>query len=283
LKGCLFITGAQGFTGIHLAQLAKKNQYEVVESKSNLLDFESLNNEIKVSEPDYVVHLAAISSTVSENQAHLYETNVIGSLNLLRALSNLTIKPKKIMMASSAHVYGNTAQEIFSEEDTPAPFNHYGISKLTMELISKQFFNQLPIIIVRPFNYTGVGHHEGFVVPKIVNQFKLKSSQIELGNIDTLREYNDVRLICEMYLKLLDFGKNSETYNICSGKVHSIREIISILEALTNYQIKVIQNPAFIRSNELKKLCGNPQKLNSIVGDLSPYTLSDTLEWMLQN
>ena len=283
MKGCLFITGAQGFTGIHLAQLAKKNQYEVVESQSNLLDYESLNNDIKVCKPDYVIHLAAISSTVSENHTHLYETNVIGSLHLFRALSNLTIKPKKVILASSAHVYGNTSQEIFSEEDAPAPFNHYGISKLTMELIAKQFFDQLPIIIVRPFNYTGVGHHEGFVVPKIINQFKLKSSKIELGNIDTQREYNDVRLICEMYLKLLDFGKNSETYNICTGKVHSIREIISILEALTNHQIKVIQNPAFIRSNELVKLCGNPQKLNSIVGDLSRYTLSDTLEWMLKN
>jgi nucleoside-diphosphate-sugar epimerase len=283
LKGRLFITGAQGFTGIHLAQLAKMNQYEVIESQANLLDYEALSNELLACKPDFVIHLAAISSTVSDNQTLLYKTNVIGSLNLLRALNRLSNKPNKVLMISSAHVYGNTGQEIFKEEDSPSPFNHYGVSKLSMELVARQFFNQLPIVIARPFNYTGVGHHEGFVVPKIIKHFKLKLPQIELGNIDTEREYNDVRLICEMYLRLLDSGKNSETYNICTGKVHSIREILSILESLTNQQINIIQNPQLMRTNELKRLCGNPQKLNRIVGDLSRFTLNDTLEWMLHN
>jgi len=280
LIGRLFITGAQGFTGVHLAQLAKSYQFEVIEAQANLLDYEALTNELEVCKPEYVIHLAAISSTVSDNQTLLYETNVVGSLNLLRALNSLSNKPNKVLMISSAHVYGNTGQEIFTEEDKPSPFNHYGVSKLSMELMAGQFFNQLPIVIARPFNYTGVGHHEGFVVPKIIKHFKHKSPQIELGNIDTEREYNDVRLICEMYLRLLDSGKKSETYNICTGKAYSIREILSILESLTNHQINVVQNSQLMRANELKRLCGNPQKI-SLVGDFSHYDLRNTLDWML--
>jgi nucleoside-diphosphate-sugar epimerase len=283
LKDRLFVTGAQGFTGRHLVQLAINEGFEVIESNSDLLDVNSLSQEVNKCQPNYVVHLAAISSTISENQKLVYETNLIGSFNLLTTLNELTNKPKKVLLASSAHVYGNSQKEIFKETDELNPFNHYGVSKSSMELMARQFFHQLPIVIARPFNYTGVGHDANFVIPKIISHYKEKKSQIELGNINTEREYNDVRSVCSSYLKLLSSPVTSDIFNVCSGEVYTIRKILSILESITNYQLQVLQNPQLLRPHELKKLCGDPQKLQLTIGDFSQFTIKETLEWMLQN
>jgi nucleoside-diphosphate-sugar epimerase len=283
LKNRLLVTGARGFTGKHLVYFADEEGFEILSSQVDILDYEDLRREVLKLNPDFVIHLAAISSSISKNQKLVFETNLIGSLNLLMALNDLPKKPKKILMVSSAQVYGDTTDEFFSETDQVNPLNHYGASKLSMEIMTKQFYKDLPIIIARPFNYTGIGHDLNFVIPKIISCFKQRKPIIELGNLDTEREYNDVRSVCKAYLKLLISSEESEIFNVCSGEVYSIRTIISKLESMSNHQIKVIQNPDFIRPNELKKLCGNPQKLNRIVGDLSRYTLSDTLEWMLKN
>jgi nucleoside-diphosphate-sugar epimerase len=277
----LFITGADGFTGVHLCELAKRSSYSIFESKAPLSNTLLLTEELEKSQPEFVIHLAAISSTVSENPNEIYETNLIGTLNLLNILSNLPSKPSKVLLASSAQVYGNQIQAQFSEGDVTSPYNHYGISKLSMELVAQQFFNILPIVLLRPFNYTGVGHNEHFVIPKIVQHFKKKSLSIELGNIDTEREYNDVRTICKIYLDLLLKGVSSETYNICSGKTHSLREIISTLEKMSSYQINVQQNPKLIRAREPQSLSGNPEKLQLALGVIDFIPLEETLKWML--
>jgi UDP-glucose 4-epimerase len=86
-----------------------------------------------------------------------------------------------------------------------------------------------------------------------------------------------------MYIRLLEVGKNSETYNICSGKVFSIRQILSTLQILSNHRLNVIQNPLFMRPNEIKRLCGDPNKINSLGRDFSSYSIQETLEWMLNN
>ena len=191
--------------------------------------------------------------------------------------------PEKIILVSSANVYGNISDESISEELYPHPINHYAMSKLAMEMMAASYFPKLPIVITRPFNYTGVGHDLRFVIPKIINHFKQKLEFIELGNIDVLREYNDVRAVCQIYLKLLTYGETGQIYNICSGQAFTLREIIKKLEAMTRQLLEVNINSNLIRPNEVLVLSGNPSKLQKTIGEIHFPPIEETLLWMLND
>ena len=169
-------------------------------------------------QPNYVVHLAAISFVGHGNADDFYRVNVVGTVNLLEALLKLEKKPTKVLIASSANVYGNCEISPISESQQPLPVNHYAMSKLAMELMARTYLSRLPIFFTRPFNYIGLGQAESFVIPKLISHFTKKAEVIELGNLNVEREFNDVRFVCDAYLRLLDVAKPGESYNICSGK-----------------------------------------------------------------
>ena len=121
-----------------------------------------------------------------------------------------------------------------------------------------------------------------FLVPKLVDHFTRKASVIELGNMHIEREFNDVRMICQVYLALLTHGHAGQTYNVCTGQAFSLQNIIATLTQLTGHQLDVRVNPAFVRANEIMRLCGNSAQLLSCTGPLSTFALSDTLQWMLE-
>jgi nucleoside-diphosphate-sugar epimerase len=159
--------------------------------------------------------------------------------------------------------------------------NHYAISKLAMELMSTSFAEQLPIVIGRPFNYTGVWHDNRFVVPKIIEHVQRRAPEIELGDIDVLREYNDVRDVCQCYLGLLTAGQSGQTYNIASGRTVSLRQVLAMLESMAGLRMAVHVNPSFIRPNEIRQLAGNGAHLQQCIGPIEWRPLDETLRWML--
>lgn len=277
----LLLTGAEGFTGQHLAAAASKAGFDVVGLQSDLTDADGVRQEVAAASPTHVVHLAAISAVTHADQEAFYRVNLFGSLNLLDALKKSSVRPQKVLLASSANVYGNAEMDQISEEVCPKPLNHYAMSKLAIEHMAATYADTLPLIFTRPFNYTGVGHDTRFVIPKIVEHFKQGASSLELGNLDVYREYNDVRMICDAYLRLLALGVDNETYNVCSGQAYSLREVIAKVEKVTGRCIEVAVNPAFVRANEVITLAGNPGKLKAAIGDLETYQLEDTLAWML--
>jgi nucleoside-diphosphate-sugar epimerase len=278
----ILLTGAAGFTGLIFKKQAEEAGHTVISLKADLTDRAAVIGEVVNVQPTAVVHLAAISFVGHADEVAFYEVNVIGTLNLLTALAGLPVKPKKVLLASSANVYGNCVNSPISEQQPPAPVNHYAMSKLAMEYLALTFADRLPIIIARPFNYTGLGHDSRFVVPKIVEHFKNGATEIELGNLNVLREYNDVRMVCKAYLGLLSLGIPSEIYNIASGRAISIQTIISSLEGLTGHKINVRVNPAFVRANEIAILSGSPKKIEDLLGPLSHPSLEETLSWMLE-
>lgn len=277
----LLITGADGFTGQHLRAAAEQVGYDVFSLRSDLTDSAALASEVADVCPTHVVHLAAISAVTHSDHEAFYRVNLFGTLNLLDALKQLAICPKKVLLASSANVYGNADVGLIAETICPLPVNHYAMSKLATEHMAMTYAGDLPIVITRPFNYTGVGHDNRFVIPKIVEHFKNGAAEIELGNLDVHREYNDVRMVCDAYLKLLADGAAGEVYNVCSGRAYSLREVIAIAENISGKAIEVKVNPAFVRANEVYKLAGSPEKLKAVVGDLQEPYLEDTLRWML--
>jgi len=279
---CLLITGADGFTGQHLCRAAEKTGYKVVPFCSDLTDENAVASEVASICPTQVIHLAAISAVTHEDQEAIYKVNLFGSLNLLKAISSLPKKPERVLLASSANVYGNTNTELISEAICPQPINHYAMSKLAMEHMAKIYLPSLPLIFTRPFNYTGIGHDTRFVIPKIIEHIKNNVSFIELGNLDVYREYNDVRMVCDAYLQLLEKGVVGEIYNICSGRAYSLREVLATTEKISGRVMELKVNNAFVRLNEVHTLAGDPKKLTSTIGKLLPYDLHDTLSWMLE-
>ena len=282
----LLLTGSTGFTGLHLSRLAQQLGYRVIGLKANLNDVPALEKEVLEIKPRYVVHLAGISFVASKDHEAFYRVHALGTGNLLQALTQLPSSPEKILLASSATVYGNSSNPLSIESHTTEPLDHYAMSKVAMEEIAKTFFLKLPLIIARPFNYTGPGQKGNFLIPKLVAHFAEKKSHIELGNLDIEREFNDVRMICDAYLQLLKVSPTNEIFNVCSGNARSLQFVIDSLVRLTGHNIDIQINPNFVRAKEVHRMCGDPSKLqtlfqnNQINIDAPPFT--ETLDAMLK-
>lgn len=277
----LLLTGADGFTGRHFKNTAIDAGYDVIPLQSDLLDSIAVKKEVLDVQPDLVAHLAAISFVAHGDAEAIYKVNIVGTRNLLSALSLLDKTPKAVLIASSANVYGNASCEVLDESTPVSPANDYGVSKAAMEQLVNLWMGSLPIIISRPFNYTGAGQDPKFLIPKIVGHFVRKESVIELGNVDVERDFSDVRVVCSIYQKLLETPNAvGKTFNICSGVTHSLKDIISIMERIAGYQIEIRVNPEFVRPNEIKRLVGDNSYLHDVIGVQTYPEIEQTLRWM---
>jgi len=228
----ILLTGARGFTGRHFMAAAQAAGHAVVPLLADLTDKAALQAEIAAACPDAVVHLAAISFVGHADMRAFYDVNVIGTLNLLDALAELP-PPQRILLASSANVYGNTDKSPITEDAPPAPVNHYAMSKLAMEYLARTYLERLPLFFVRPFNYTGAGQEASFLIPKLAAHFAQKAAVVELGNLDVAREFNDVAFVCEAYLRLLQSAVPGEVYNICTGLPVALCVVVDLLAQLS--------------------------------------------------
>ncbi len=288
----VLITGVDGFTGRYLTEALKQQGLTVVGLsgvldspsmgifKCDLLDSVRLNNLVKEIKPDYVAHLAAIAFVGHGNNEDFYRVNVVGAMNLLDALCQTGLSLSKVLVASSANIYGTPNIELIDEAIAPAPVNHYAASKLAMECMVRTMFSKLPIIITRPFNYTGLGQNEQFLIPKIIGHFKRGEKVIELGNLDVSRDFSDVRDVVASYAALLISKASSTAVNICSGRATSLREIIKSSQEIAGYEIEVRVNPTFVRANEIVSLRGDNSYLKKLIGFAPETDLMETMRWM---
>lgn len=281
----ILLTGADGFTGRPFAEQAIAAGHEVVPLLADLTNRDALEQQVLRCAPDAVVHLAAISFVGHADDNAFYAVNVVGTTNLLAALAALPKRPRQVLLASSANIYGNCEESPITEDQPPAPVNHYAMSKLAMEHMARTYADRLPLVITRPFNYTGPGQAVNFVMPKLVEHFARRAPSISLGNLHVEREFNDVRMVCRAYLQLLQHGEPDQTYNVCSGRPYALQYVIDELTRITGHHVKVEVNPAFVRANEVHRLCGSPAKLQSRLAahgvKLHNPALEDTLQRML--
>jgi len=289
----VLITGLQGFTGRYMARELEQHGYEVWglgDTKSdhprtiigNLLDLQTLRNAVAKARPNYVVHLAGIAFVGHGQPKAFYDVNLVGSRNLLEALEPVAGELDCVLLASSANVYGNLQGGFLSEAKPVEPANDYSVSKLAMEYMAKLWLPKIPVVIARPFNYTGVGQSESFLIPKIVSHFVRKQATIELGNMDVWREFNDVRDIVYAYRILLEAKPVGQTINVCSSNLVSLRDALAMASELTGHTIEARVNQQFVRANEVLKLGGDSTLLKNFVPDWTPHPLRETLAWMLQ-
>lgn len=287
-----FITGLSGFTGRYLATELEAAGYHVLGTthgteprgpdmfEVDLCDRTKIQEIVNEVRPQLVAHLAAISFVQHVDPEEIYRVNVVGTRNLLEALAGLDDCPQAVLLASSANVYGNSAVEMIDELVSPAPANDYAVSKLAMEYMARLWMDRLPITIVRPFNYTGVGQGSHFLLPKIVSYFQRCEKVIELGNIDIERDFSDVRMVAEKYRVLLEKSPAGEVFNVCSGVAVSLKQVLAMMADIAGYEIDVKINSNLMRSNEIKRLQGISAKLENISKNTQRFELVDTLSWM---
>lgn len=288
----VLITGIDSFTGSYLSLYLMNSNYDVHGTslfnegfKKYKCDITKKNEVLEILKevrPDFLIHLSGISFAAHDNNEDFYKVNTVGTTNILDAFIELNLNVKKIILASSATVYGNQGLEVLDESLCPKPANHYGASKYAMECLAQTYFSKLPIIISRPFNYTGAGQSEHFLIPKIVKHFKEKKDLIELGNLDVSREFNDVGFVCESYKRLLESNIDSEVVNIATNRGIKLLDVIDIMNDISGYEIKVAVNPAFVRKGEIKSLTGSYEKLLSLIGEIEHKSFRNTLENMFE-
>jgi nucleoside-diphosphate-sugar epimerase len=291
------VTGANGFTGRYVVNALMERGHEVhalIHSPEpvaegvarthvgDLADSDTIGRVLEEVRPDHIIHLAAIAFIAHGDVEEMYRTNILGTRNLLEAIA-CRAQPRSVILASSANIYGNAYSGILDESVRPAPANDYGITKIATEYLANIYAERLPLIVVRPFNYTGVGQAANFIVPKIVDHIRRRALKIELGNIDVERDFSDVRTVADIYARLLDAPQAvGGTYNVCSGIAVSLRQILDVITDLAGHEMSIEINPAFVRANEVRSLCGSRAKLESVIGPVDMPPLENTLRWMLE-
>jgi nucleoside-diphosphate-sugar epimerase len=289
----VLITGIHGFTGHYVARELQGCGHQVFGLgthpspepgyyQADVLDRQGLEAAVDAIRPHWVVHLAAVAFVGHADPNDFYAINLIGTRNLLAALAGLDPSPECVLLASSANVYGRAARSPITEDTPPDPPNDYAVSKLAMERMAGLWTASLPLVITRPFNYTGLGQSGDFVLPKIVDHFRTRAPVMEMGNMDVSRDFSDVRSVALAYRRLLEEAPAGEVVNICSGRAVSLEEIIAMAASMTGHEVQVSINPAFVRRDDVKTLKGDPGKLRSLIGRWDPIPIEDTLRWMLR-
>ncbi|HJU08957.1 MAG TPA: NAD-dependent epimerase/dehydratase family protein [Rhodanobacteraceae bacterium] len=286
------VTGCNGFTGRYVMAELQAAGYEVIGLahdedaapegvlRANLLDRDAVRRAVAEARAEAVVHLAAISFVAHGAVNEIYGTNIVGTRNLLDALASGDLVPRVVVLASSANIYGNAEVEPITEETSPAPANDYAVSKLAMECMARLWMDRLPIVIARPFNYTGVGQSESFLIPKIVAHFRRRAESVELGNIEVSRDFSDVRDVARVYAALVAAAPAGRVINICSGVAHSLKDVLESMTEIAGHSIEVKVNPAFVRNNDVMRLVGSTARLRQLLGMSPAIPLRQTLEWM---
>lgn len=285
----VLITGLSGFTGAHLAHRLASDGWriaglggcrldcEVAHLEADLNDTARLTEWIREVEPTHVIHLAALAHVTGSDALSYYRVNVLGTESLLTALQDSGVAVQKVIIASSANIYGNALASPIVESSEPRPMNHYALSKLTMEALVRKWFARFPILVTRPFNYTGPGQSESFVFAKIVAAFARRQDELRLGNLDVSRDLSDVRYVAEAYARLLECESEGQFVNVCSGRSVSLLQVIDVMADIAGYRPQVQVDPAFVRADEVKELYGSPARLYDLVGDIAVPDLRETL------
>lgn len=292
------MTGLHGFTGRYLADLlleaghdvhglvratdeADRNR-RVTLHVSDLLDAERTAAIVREVRPDYVIHLAGVAFVAHDDVDEMYRTNILGTRALLAACAGSMGGLRAVLVASSANVYGNAHGGTLTEDTPIRPANDYGVTKAAAEQLAAIYGAELPVIVARPFNYTGVGQNESFLVPKIVSCLKRQAPIVELGNLDVARDFSDVRMVVDAYLRMLEHPDAvGATFNICSGEAISVRDVVARASQIAGREIEVTISPDVVRVNDVQCLRGSREKLERVIGPLKSIPLEETLRWMM--
>ena len=300
----VLIFGVSGFVGNYLAQEFIDAGYKVYGSdiadnsnllsgisfqKADLMDELDVQKLIEEVQPAIIVNLAAISSVgASWNMPQTtMNVNVIGALNIMEAAKKCLPKPK-IMFIGSSEEYQACDKPI--DENTPLNANNpYGISKMTQESFANLYRDRydMEIYCVRPFNHTGIGQKDSFVLPSFCKQVAEitksgKAGTMKVGNLSAKRDFSHVKDIVRGYRMIIEAGDCRQIYNIGSGNAYSIREVLDYIVSLCPYEVAVETDPDRFRPVDTPIICCDNQLIKDKLGWQPNYSIFDTVKEMYE-
>lgn len=287
----ILITGANGFVGQHAIREFKANGYEVFEGLGpgteptndhqvpfNLLHYEIMSFVVNQIKPDACLHLAGQAHIpfCEKDPVTANDLNVTGTVRLLQAFR--MHQPKaRIVVVTSAEVYGHAPQgHIVTEKDPLTPTTLYGITKQAADEASLAFANQLglQVMTARPWNHIGPGQHPRFVAAAFARQFaaftKGAAPEMKTGNLDSQRDFTDVRDIVRGYRLILENGTPGQAYNLSSSNLRPIRDLINGFIKISGIKPEMEVDPALFRptdstpmlsTDKIHEECGWNQKI----------------------
>ena len=298
------VTGITGFVGQYLEKQLIAEGAEVFGTTSKSVELENvfrmhledkdqIIKVIKEVKPTHIFHLAGKSNVRDSwvNISKTMEVNTIGTANLLQAIYQVD-NGIRVLTIGSSEEYGKVNNTITSidEECTLNPISPYGVSKAAVSMLIKQFQKayEVDVIHLRPFNHIGPGQRLGFVTSDFayqiakINKANQLGNGIKVGNLETIRDFTDVRDIARAYTKIALYGKSGEVYNVCSGKGTKINEILNKLLSFSEKKIDVISDYEKIRVSEVPCQIGDNGKLQSKTEWRAQISLETSLQDVYQ-
>lgn len=301
----VLVTGGTGMVGSHFMNSYKQDGAEVYGIARNsassrlaaiqdssilrcdIMERDALMKLFRELKPDVIVHMAAQAfngdSWNSEYVTH--NTNYIGTLNVLYCARELDYDVKVLLACSSAE-YGNITPEDcpLVEDRLLTPWTPYGVSKVGVEMLGRQYFLNfgLKVFLPRMFIHVGTGHPPATAIQNFARQLALIKKgvlepEIHVGNLTSARDFIDVRDGVSAMRILLEKGNPGEPVNICTGKAYKIQEILDMLVEISGTNAKVISDPKLFRVADEPLLLGDDSKIKAL-GFVPKYTMYQTLE-----
>lgn len=278
------VTGAGGFVGTHLVAALRRAGAEVVAAagphengdvRLDLDDDASIAAAIDRARPSVVFHLAAqtfVPASLAQ-PADTYRVNVLGTARVARAVRDAG-RPIRLLFASSAEVYGahDAAEFPLTEHAALRPENPYAASKAAAEaiLLAEARAFGLHVVVARAFNHIGPGQSPRFVVAGLAAQLAARArgerGALLVGNLDSARDFLDVRDVVEAYLRLAERGAAGGVYNVCSGKAVRIRDVLGELVRIAHIPVEIREDPARTRAVDVPIFVGDNAALRAQTG-----------------
>jgi GDP-4-dehydro-6-deoxy-D-mannose reductase len=290
----VLVTGANGFVGRHLVhELIQRGGSEIVAGSLDgapaaglegsgarwvpldVTSTESIRSAVRCCRPDRVFHLAGQSSVGQSFEAPLetWEINATGTLRLLESLRRDCVVPPRLLLVSSAEVYGRVpeAEQPIRESHPIRPLTPYGASKGSAELCALQFAEMRAVdaVIARSFNHIGPGQDARFVLPSLARQLVrirrgVGEPVLRVGNLNVRRDFLDVRDVVQAYLALMESGESGGVYNVCSGEDRSLLTVVEELVRLSETGARIEEDPERFRPADIPALVGDPSRVRAL-------------------
>jgi GDP-4-dehydro-6-deoxy-D-mannose reductase len=300
----VLITGITGMIGLHFARRCEDMGWEIYGIarssaasrmadndfngliRIDILDKDALENVVVRIKPDIVIHMAAqaFNGISWEIEQLTHVTNYLGTLHVLQVCRKV-VPEAKVLLACSSAEYGDVKPDdcpLFEDRQLK-PITPYGVSKVGNENLGYQFFAnyKMKVFLPRLFIHVGTGHPPATAIQNFARQVALiKKGKIkpiiQVGNLESARDFIDVRDGVDAMMLMLQKGNSGEPINICTGTAHKISDVLHMLIEIADIKVEIKQSQSLIRPSDEPLLLGDNSKIKAL-GWYQKYSIMETL------